>query len=44
VATPDAKKKIKFLFQIFCITVKLDDKERLDSEQLGNSDKFSVTN
>ena len=42
-ATPDAK-KIKFLFQIFCITVKLDDKERLDNEQLGSSDTFPVTN
>ena len=38
------KKTNKSLFKIFCITVKLDDKERLDSEQLGSSDTFPLTN
>ena len=38
------QKKIKFLFKIFCIKVKLDDKEQLDNEQLGSSDTFLLTN
>ena len=34
----------KVLFLPFGTTVKLGDKERLDSEQLGNSEPFLVTN